>query len=195
MSFHVIILGYRYDALPRDMEFGIGWFTCDCGNRFRSRCTATTECTCHNCHQLVSKPYIHPKNKTTSSHTPRHRHTCADCKGSGNCPNFRRVVNPSAVHDSSGSTCSTFLSQISFGSGSDSCPWFYFKGGKLIMDSSDEVSSSGDRDTDSNCFKGVKLIMTSSDEVNSSGDSASERDTDAGASHLRSQASSDDEFY
>ena len=33
--------GVQYDALERDREFGIGRFTCHCGNTFYAKCEAT----------------------------------------------------------------------------------------------------------------------------------------------------------
>ena len=58
----------KYDALPRDKEFGIGRYRCtNCNHSFFSRCKATTERPCFNCDNTVRTPYIHPKFK------PAHR--------------------------------------------------------------------------------------------------------------------------
>ena len=53
----------RYDALPRQMEFGIGRFICPgphCGRRFFGHCEATTLLRCRKCGNYAM-PYIHPK--------------------------------------------------------------------------------------------------------------------------------------
>lgn len=53
----------RYDALPRNMEFGIGRFLCpdpQCRRRFFGFCEATDSLQCRKCGSFA-KPYIHPK--------------------------------------------------------------------------------------------------------------------------------------
>lgn len=55
----------RYDALPRNMEFGIGRFICPndrCCRTFFGFCEATDQLQCRKCGSY-SKPYIHPKWK------------------------------------------------------------------------------------------------------------------------------------
>ena len=115
----------RYDALPRESEYGIGLFTCDCGNEFKSKCTAQSSCPCFQCGAQVSKPYIHPSFRHDDDR-PRssRKHYCDLCQGRHHCPTFKKVVYPSTPHDSTGSTLSTFLSQIDFNG--DDAPYFHF---------------------------------------------------------------------
>ena len=116
----------RYEALPQESEFGIGLFTCECGNEFKSKCTAQSNCPCFNCKAFVSKPFIHPKFNRDATYRPRSRykHCCDKCHGMGRCPTFKKVIHPSEPHDSTGSTLSTFLSQPDFNG--DDAPYFYF---------------------------------------------------------------------
>ena len=127
----------RYDALPREFEFGIGLYTCSgCGKEFKSKCTAQTDCPCFDCETLVSKPFIHPKfNRTrvaTDRSRPRHKHCCDKCHGMGQCPTFKRVIYPSKPHDSTGSTVSTFLSQLDFNG--DDAPLFDYREAVSLAD-------------------------------------------------------------
>ena len=125
----------RYNALPRELEFGIGLFTCECGKEFKSKCTAQTKCPCFDCHALVSKPFIHPKfnRATTDRPRSRHKHSCDECQGMGHCPTFKKVIYPSTPHDSTGSTLSTFLSQLDF-NGDDAPEFDYGEVGSLTND-------------------------------------------------------------
>ena len=53
----------RYDALPREREFGIGRFICpnkSCNREFYGHCQATDMLACRKC-GMLSKPHIHPK--------------------------------------------------------------------------------------------------------------------------------------
>ena len=129
----------RYDALPREYEFGIGLYTCSgCGKEFKSKCTAQTTCPCFDCNTHVSKPFIHPKfnrvNVATHKKNPhRHKHYCDECHGMGRCPTFKAVIYPSKPHDSTGSTLSTFLSQLDF-DGDDSPLFNYSEAASLADD-------------------------------------------------------------
>ena len=55
----------RYDALPRDKEFGIGRCICPntrCKRKFYAYCEATDEFKCRKCkYDTLCKPYIHPR--------------------------------------------------------------------------------------------------------------------------------------
>ena len=55
----------RYDALPRDMEFGIGRCVCPnkaCRKKFFVHCEATDTFKCRKCKcKTECKPYVHPK--------------------------------------------------------------------------------------------------------------------------------------
>ena len=144
----------RYDALPRELEFGIGLFTCGCGNDFKSKCTAQTTCPCYNCSALVSKPFIHPKfNRTPGKRTSHRKHYCDKCHGMGRCPTFKRVIYPSKPHDSTGSTESTFLSQPDFDG--DDVPYFYFgEDGSLADDQASTATCFSQPDSDPNFYLG-----------------------------------------
>ena len=98
----------KYDALPREKEFGIGRYKCTvCKNWFYARCEATTLKPCFNCHSLVGAPYIHPK---FIRRRPHHLFTVTQLTFESA---QKKVINASTVHDSTGSTESTFISQIS----------------------------------------------------------------------------------
>ena len=58
----------RYDAIPRDGEYGVGRFTCTnimsnklCGHVFYRRCDPSDTEVCPQCEAYVSQPHIHPK--------------------------------------------------------------------------------------------------------------------------------------
>ncbi len=99
--------GVRYNALDREREFGIGRFTCPCGNVFYARCQATDSHRCRGCKSDISNPYIHPKFKRRPRPSQPHFYPI-----SGH-PRVHgpRVINASTPHDSTGFTCSTFLTQ------------------------------------------------------------------------------------
>ena len=62
----------RYDALPREKEFGIGRFVCpniECNRIFFGYCEAMDSLRCKKCWTFV-KPYIHPKWKKRSRLNP-----------------------------------------------------------------------------------------------------------------------------
>ena len=87
----------RYDAIPRNDEYGVGRFTCTnklCGNVFYERCNPSYIVICPQCEADVSEPLIHPKyNKYRPAyyiHLPR---------------------SLSATHISTGSTVETWLTQ------------------------------------------------------------------------------------
>ena len=105
----------RYNALPREKQYGIGRFVCPfdkCDNVFYGRCHAGSERRCHDCGTIVSKPYIHPNNKRNYNPQARHRfHYCEECLGCGICILLNHVVYASTRHVSTGSTIDTWLSQ------------------------------------------------------------------------------------
>ena len=183
----------RYDALPRDKEFGVGRFTCtkpSCKRVFFAKCKATDSLPCRKCKTMVENPYIHPRwrkrrytpasrsrsrqghslNPSAATFVPRsqrrvepsfepvppHRRfnnlTLSSTGGSSYFPSSTnkpqhgqaqldpaitrstktiatnslvspkkttKVINASIVHNRSGSTVSTFLTQIDDGSDSD----------------------------------------------------------------------------
>ena len=101
----------KYDALPREKEFGIGRYKCAvCKNWFYARCEATTLKPCFNCHSLVGAPYIHPK---FIRRQPRHLFTVPQLPVESA---QKKVINASTVHDSTGSTEATFISQVEYAS-------------------------------------------------------------------------------
>lgn len=120
----------KYDALPRDKEFGIGRYRCtNCNHSFFSRCEATSERPCFNCDNTVRTPYIHPKFKPTHRTRQPVDPTTVPYIPPGSVAGVstgaratpyahaarmyrKKVVNASQVHDSTGSTASTFITQI-----------------------------------------------------------------------------------
>ena len=104
----------KYDALPRDKEYGMGRFACsNCLRVFYSRCYANTECKCYKCGAIVSKPYIDPHNKgRTQERASNPRYSRHSCNGKGKCPLFQKVLYASEPHISSGSTIDTWISQL-----------------------------------------------------------------------------------
>ena len=91
----------RYDALSRSKEFGIGRYIClNCDHTFFARCEATEKHICLHCDKLTGPPYISPRFKPLRHGTrgpPPHR--------------VHKVFNESTVHDSTGSTVATFLTE------------------------------------------------------------------------------------
>ena len=130
----------KYDALSREKEFGIGRYRCtNCKNTFFSRCEATSERPCFNCDFTVRAPYIHPKFKPVRKHRqpidpstslfepPKHKkvvYLVHDPSLGRVMPMVyyipletkprKKVVNPSTIHESTGSTASTFITQVEF---------------------------------------------------------------------------------
>ena len=138
----------RYDALPRDKEFGIGRYLCtECGHSFNKKCTATDTFFCYNCKSEVRTPYIHPKFLPHSPPTPKTPKQPPvpipqrqprlfippvlipqiqsqatqppsvpyepDKSKSHASPKFKKkkVIHASTLHESTGSTISTILTQ------------------------------------------------------------------------------------
>lgn len=114
----------KYDALPREKEFGTGRYKCtNCNHFFFARCEAMSERQCHSCGATVRAPYIHPKFRRPMVPQP--------------VEPFTRVINASTVHDSTGSTTSSFVTQRGI-------PVFRGRQSPLVMptDSDDDISSS-----------------------------------------------------
>jgi len=111
----------KFEALPRDKEWGIGVFSCPgCNSQFHGWIQMGHYSTCNRCKMHVFPSRILPPNER--SNEPRRRqnvHSCECCEaGNGICahPQARRregfrVLHPSNVHASSGSTVNTFLPQ------------------------------------------------------------------------------------
>ena len=122
----------KYDALPRDKEFGRGRYICqnkNCNRIFFRFCHATLACKCKKCYEMVHHPHIHPRfRKThkirkpvdpetklfdpwpTEEESPQNVATLDDVS-----PYERKkrkcIFNPSTAHVSTGSTERTFLTQ------------------------------------------------------------------------------------
>lgn len=120
----------RYDPIDREKEFGFGYFTCyTCGHSFTSaRAQRGVASLCFNCqhrgiHSECLPERIEPlgrgRRKGQPDPLPRRRrhplHACSLCAfGEINpCPLFNIVVVASDPHVSTGSTVSTFISQMS----------------------------------------------------------------------------------
>ena len=110
----------RYDALPREKEFGIGQFLCpntECNHEFFGYCEAIDSLQCKKCWAFV-KPYIHPKWKKKQKQylEPQHKQYLGSqhqwfYQGRRKKP---KPFNPSSVHVPTGGTVSTFLTQVDF---------------------------------------------------------------------------------
>ena len=98
----------KYDALPREKEFGIGVHKCACGHSFTGWTSYGTKSPCYKCGAEVL-PEIQPKKNTIKKKTHR-RHKCEACNGVGDCPNKKPLVHVSEPHISTGSTISSVVS-------------------------------------------------------------------------------------
>lgn len=115
----------RYDAVPKESEWGVAEFTCgNCGNVFKGFGQMNnTFSPCYVCNDIAQPSKIFPKMRP-SGERRRHTHSCY----ASNCFNRadgdilpgicvhpkslgRKVVTPSDQHISSGSTVDTFLTQ------------------------------------------------------------------------------------
>ena len=93
----------RYDALDRSKEFGIGRYWCPpCDHFFYAWCEATHRHMCFHCKKLTGSPYINPRFKPIPRGGEIRKFTAGQ-------PRTPRIFNESTVHDSTGSTVSTFL--------------------------------------------------------------------------------------
>ncbi|XP_061192777.1 shiftless antiviral inhibitor of ribosomal frameshifting protein homolog [Saccostrea echinata] len=125
----------RYDAIPKEHEWGLAQFECDqCGNVFIGFGQMNNNYSpCYACGNKVQPARILPKRRSTGGNRRQSTHSCF----AYNCYNIagdvqpgicvhpkslaRRVVTQSDTHASSGSTVDTFLTQddlASFISGS-----------------------------------------------------------------------------
>ena len=137
----------KYDALPRNKEYGIGRFVCPnekCGKISFGQCRADGKWKCYGCDIIVRKPYIHPKNekhcRPKSKYRARGDHYCGECLGEGECPLSKRVLYASQPHVSTGSTIDTWLSQT----GSQDYPFY-----TPLYGSPSQLSPIGERSADS----------------------------------------------
>ena len=120
----------KYDALPRDKEFGIGRYICQNNHTFFKFCHATLSCRCMKCYEIVSHPHIHPEHlnrrklkirKPVDPNTELFDPTEEEphqkkAAGDDVSPYERKkkriyIFNPSTAHVSTGSTEMTFLTQ------------------------------------------------------------------------------------
>ncbi|XP_048734006.1 shiftless antiviral inhibitor of ribosomal frameshifting protein-like [Ostrea edulis] len=116
----------RYEAVPKDKEWGIAEYVCDqCNNVFKGFGQMNNSCSpCYNCGNRVQPARIFPPTMRSTWHRGRHTHSCF----AHNCFNRaqgeilpgicvhprslpRKVVTPCNPHISSGSTVDTFLTQ------------------------------------------------------------------------------------
>ncbi|XP_070569875.1 shiftless antiviral inhibitor of ribosomal frameshifting protein homolog [Ptychodera flava] len=106
--------GVRYDAIPKDQEYGLGTYECtSCNRKFSGRARADVPAMCYDCHVMVRPTNIGPRPR--GQRRSRNIHSCQACHNGAirPCPMYKRVVVPSKVHQSTGSTVSSFLSQQS----------------------------------------------------------------------------------
>ncbi|XP_078579785.1 shiftless antiviral inhibitor of ribosomal frameshifting protein-like [Branchiostoma floridae x Branchiostoma japonicum] len=108
----------KYDPIPKDMEYGIGKFTCQhCGNTFTGWAQYNKPADCHNCNNVQVFPTegsIGPRQSGPRMRT-RNVHSCGMCDYGRvhPCPGYKKVLVASTPHISTGSTVSTFLTQAS----------------------------------------------------------------------------------
>lgn len=115
----------RYDAVPRESEWGVAEFTCrNCGNVFKGFGQMNnTYSPCYVCNDIAQPSKIFPKMRRTGDRR-RNVHSCYAntcynrAEGEilpGTCVHpkslGRKVVTPSGQHISTGSTVDTFLTQ------------------------------------------------------------------------------------
>ncbi|XP_072035135.1 shiftless antiviral inhibitor of ribosomal frameshifting protein homolog isoform X2 [Amphiura filiformis] len=122
----------RYDAIQKDREYGWGRYVCpNCGHVFWGRAKAGVPAPCHQCSTMVLPAHIGPLPISPTQVLPAHigpvprdsnvfrrtnyRHACARCDNGRirPCPSFALLQVTSMVHQSTGSTVSTFLTQRS----------------------------------------------------------------------------------
>ncbi|XP_035668850.1 shiftless antiviral inhibitor of ribosomal frameshifting protein-like isoform X2 [Branchiostoma floridae] len=108
----------KYDPIPKDLEYGIGKFTCQhCGNTFTGWAQYNKPADCHNCNNVQVFPTegsIGPRQSGPRMRT-RNVHSCGMCDYGRvhPCPGYKKVLVASTPHISTGSTVSTFLTQAS----------------------------------------------------------------------------------
>ena len=99
----------KYDALPREKEFGIGHHVCECGKTFRGFTQHGVTSPCYRCKADVLPQYFLTDREDIKKKTQR-RHKCELCNGREDCPNKKPLVNISKQHVSTGSTASSVCS-------------------------------------------------------------------------------------
>ncbi|XP_072035137.1 shiftless antiviral inhibitor of ribosomal frameshifting protein homolog isoform X4 [Amphiura filiformis] len=107
----------RYDAIQKDREYGWGRYVCpNCGHVFWGRAKAGVPAPCHQCSTMVLPAHIGPVPRDSNVfRRTNYRHACARCDNGRirPCPSFALLQVTSMVHQSTGSTVSTFLTQRS----------------------------------------------------------------------------------
>jgi hypothetical protein len=118
----------RYDPIPYEKEYGFGTYTCNtCGRSFKSaKAQREVASLCFNCKDKGIHSPCYPEsigpfrrgNGGQSEFRPRkghNPHACSRCEFGRvvPCPLFSIVVEASNRHISTGSTVSTFLTQMS----------------------------------------------------------------------------------
>ena len=91
----------KYDALPRDREFGVAEFVCGCGHAFRGRGRVTTTRTCHQCNAQCEVSRIVP------GQSRRQRNSSGENAGQGSYSNLGSTVHRGDVPESTRSVASS----------------------------------------------------------------------------------------
>ena len=98
----------KYDALPRDKEYGVAEFVCPkCGHTFKGRGRVATTSPCYRCHTECEVIRIVP-GQSGVRRKKRRKNTGSDYKGQDNCPDMGSVVHCGEVPDSTASIASSF---------------------------------------------------------------------------------------
>ena len=100
----------KYNALPRDKEFGIGHHQCECGHTFPGFTSYGVTSPCYRCGREVLYEYFLTDRNNIKRKT-NNDHKCSECNGMGGCPNKSAIVNASSEHVSTGSTASSVYSE------------------------------------------------------------------------------------
>lgn len=119
----------KYDALPRESEWGWAKFRCQCGSEFHGfGAMNKSQSQCYRCGHFCFPAEILPPHRRQRNRRSRNRHSCTaqncfnrDMNPGAHVPPInlcvhpkslpRKVVEPSRHHASSGSTVKTFLTQ------------------------------------------------------------------------------------
>ncbi len=70
----------KYDPIPVDLEYGVGFFECECSNRFTGKSQMGHTSRCHDCMALCKPKYIINKRDDNRVRRSSKAHHCDMCK-------------------------------------------------------------------------------------------------------------------